>query len=278
MTANQLDQRASVDHFRLGLLLAVGSALAFGSSGPFAKALMEAGWSPTAAVVARLAGGALVMAVFATIVRPGWVREALRHTKTVVAVRRDPDRRRAALLLQRGRAPVRRRRTAAGVHRADPRRRLGLDHHAAQADQPDARRCRLGGGRNHVGAQRVQRRSHQPHRRRLGAGRSGVRRVLLRDVGQRQQRLRRQRGRQPHHPGRGWSGGRRRGGHAAGRRRHHAADVHDQRHRHRGVDHVVGGSGRRAGSGGHRGRLHARHHGHLDGCVRGSPHWSACPR
>lgn len=81
MTANQA--RASVDHFRLGLLLAVGSAFAFGSSGPFAKALMEAGWSPTAAVVARLAGGALVMAVFATIVRPAWVREALRHSKTV---------------------------------------------------------------------------------------------------------------------------------------------------------------------------------------------------
>ena len=81
MTVNE---RATVDHFRLGLMLAVGSAFAFGSSGPFAKALMEAGWSPTAAVVARLAGGALVMAVFATIVRPGWVGEALRHTRTVV--------------------------------------------------------------------------------------------------------------------------------------------------------------------------------------------------
>ena len=81
MTATE---RATVDHFRLGLMLAVGSAFAFGSSGPFAKALMEAGWSPTAAVVARLAGGALVMAVFATIVRPGWVGEALRHARTVV--------------------------------------------------------------------------------------------------------------------------------------------------------------------------------------------------
>ena len=76
--------RATVEDFRLGLMLAVGSAFAFGSSGPFAKALMEAGWSPTAAVVARLAGGALVMAVFATIVRPGWVGEALRHRRTVV--------------------------------------------------------------------------------------------------------------------------------------------------------------------------------------------------
>src|SRR3954471_11489744 len=75
----------TVDHFRLGLLLAVGSAFAFGSSGPFAKSLMEAGWSPTAAVTARLAGGALLMAVFATIVKPDWVREALQHAKTVVA-------------------------------------------------------------------------------------------------------------------------------------------------------------------------------------------------
>ena len=46
---------------------------------------MEAGWSPTAAVVARLAGGALAMAVFATIVKRGWVREALRHPTTVLA-------------------------------------------------------------------------------------------------------------------------------------------------------------------------------------------------
>ena len=79
MTANQFKERATVDHFRLGLALAVASALAFGSSGPFAKSLMEAGWSPTAAVIARLAGGALVMAAFATFVRPGWFREALRH-------------------------------------------------------------------------------------------------------------------------------------------------------------------------------------------------------
>jgi drug/metabolite transporter (DMT)-like permease len=75
----------TVDHFRLGLLFAVGSAFAFGSSGPFAKSLMEAGWSPTAAVTARLAGGALVMAVFATIVKPDWFREAKQHAKTVVA-------------------------------------------------------------------------------------------------------------------------------------------------------------------------------------------------
>jgi drug/metabolite transporter (DMT)-like permease len=77
--------KPEVDHFRLGLLFAVSSAFAFGMSGPLAKSLMESGWSPTAAVTARLAGGALVMAIFATIVRPDWFREALHHRKTVVA-------------------------------------------------------------------------------------------------------------------------------------------------------------------------------------------------
>jgi drug/metabolite transporter (DMT)-like permease len=76
--------RPQVDHFRTGLLFAIGSAFAFGSSGPFAKSLMEAGWTPTAAVTARLAGGALAMAVFAFVVRPGWLREATTHAKTVV--------------------------------------------------------------------------------------------------------------------------------------------------------------------------------------------------
>ncbi|MEW5813329.1 MAG: EamA family transporter [Actinomycetota bacterium] len=71
--------------FRSGLLLAIGSAFSFGCSGPFGKALMVAGWSPTAAVTARLAGGALVMAVFATVAHPGWLREARRHVRTIVA-------------------------------------------------------------------------------------------------------------------------------------------------------------------------------------------------
>src|SRR5436190_8190987 len=75
----------TVDHFRIGLLFAVGSAFAFGSSGPFAKSLMEAGWTPTAAVTARLAGGAVAMAIFATAMNPSWVREAVGHWKTVVA-------------------------------------------------------------------------------------------------------------------------------------------------------------------------------------------------
>jgi drug/metabolite transporter (DMT)-like permease len=70
--------------FRTGLIFAIASAFAFGCSGPFAKALMEAGWSPTGAVTARLGGGALAMAVFASIARPGWLREARDHRRTVV--------------------------------------------------------------------------------------------------------------------------------------------------------------------------------------------------
>ena len=84
MTATT-DARPAADQFRLGLIFALGSALAFGMSGPMGKALMEAGWSPTAAVTARLAGGALAMAVFATVVERDWIREALRHWKTVIA-------------------------------------------------------------------------------------------------------------------------------------------------------------------------------------------------
>ena len=82
MTATQPTK--GVDHFRLGLLFAVASAIAFGVSGPFAKALMEAGWSPTAAVTARMAGGAVAMAIVATVIRRGWIREAVQHAKTVV--------------------------------------------------------------------------------------------------------------------------------------------------------------------------------------------------
>ena len=223
MTVNE---RATVEDFRLGLMLAVGSAFAFGSSGPFAKALMEAGWSPTAAVVARLAGGALVMAVFATIARPGWVGEALRHTRTVVLYGAIPIAG-AQLFYYNAVAHL-----SVGVA-------LLLEYTAPilvvgwvwtttrRGPAPDTGRRRIGGSRNHVGAQRVQRRRYQPGRHRLGTGRRGVRRVLLRDVGQRRQRLRRQRGRQPRRAGRRWPGGRRRCGHAPGRRGHHAADVHD---------------------------------------------------
>ena len=84
MTATKPNLRVPVDQFRLGLLFAVGSAFTFGFSGPLAKSLMEAGWSPTAAVTARLAVGAVLMIIIATMVRPRWLREAWQHSWTVL--------------------------------------------------------------------------------------------------------------------------------------------------------------------------------------------------
>lgn len=73
------------DQFRVGLLFATGAALSFGMSGPLAKSLMAAGWSPTSAVIARLAGGALVLTIVATAIKPDWLREARAHAGVVLA-------------------------------------------------------------------------------------------------------------------------------------------------------------------------------------------------
>lgn len=74
-----------LNNFRLGVAFAVTSAITFGVSGPFAKALMDTGWTPSAAVTVRMGGGALAMALFATIVHRHWFIEALAHGKTLVA-------------------------------------------------------------------------------------------------------------------------------------------------------------------------------------------------
>lgn len=54
------------------IALALVSATAFGLSGPFAKALLDAGWSPSAAVLARVGGAA---AVLAPLVVRAWRRQ-----------------------------------------------------------------------------------------------------------------------------------------------------------------------------------------------------------
>ena len=46
-----------------GLGIALFSSAVFGISGAFAKALLETGWTPGAAVTARLTGAALILAV-----------------------------------------------------------------------------------------------------------------------------------------------------------------------------------------------------------------------
>lgn len=56
---------ASTDHRLAWLAIALTSAAAFGLSGPFVKPLLEAGWSPAAAVAVRAGTGGLVLLPFA---------------------------------------------------------------------------------------------------------------------------------------------------------------------------------------------------------------------
>src|SRR5690554_1449326 len=56
-----------------GLGIAIIAALAFGMSGPFAKPLFEAGWSPAAAVTARaLVGGVMLAPIAIVALRGRW--------------------------------------------------------------------------------------------------------------------------------------------------------------------------------------------------------------
>jgi len=51
-------------HLGVGLLAMILSCAAFGTAGPFAKALIGAGWSPGAVVLARITGAALLLLPF----------------------------------------------------------------------------------------------------------------------------------------------------------------------------------------------------------------------
>jgi len=62
------------DHARVvrtGTVMALASAAAFGSSGPMAKALLEAGWTAGAVVLVRLGGGAAILLVAAAVMLRG---------------------------------------------------------------------------------------------------------------------------------------------------------------------------------------------------------------
>ncbi len=61
----------TVDRTGAGLALALVSAVTFGLSGPFAKALADAGWSPSGTVLVRLGGAAAILLVILAAVRPG---------------------------------------------------------------------------------------------------------------------------------------------------------------------------------------------------------------
>src|SRR5918993_3703123 len=68
----------------IGLVMAVASALAFSSSGPFIKPLLEGGWSLGAALLVRMGVAGLILspALFAAIGRqPGFLR---RHWRLIL--------------------------------------------------------------------------------------------------------------------------------------------------------------------------------------------------
>src|SRR3954467_10111417 len=63
--AGMTDDTALAPDARAGLIFAVASAASFALSGPLARGLIDAGWSPGAVVLARIAVAALVVAPFA---------------------------------------------------------------------------------------------------------------------------------------------------------------------------------------------------------------------
>jgi drug/metabolite transporter (DMT)-like permease len=67
-----------------GIGLAILSSAAFGASGSFASALMNAGWSPTAVVAARVSIAALVLAVPGVLALRGQWHLLWRNARTVM--------------------------------------------------------------------------------------------------------------------------------------------------------------------------------------------------
>ncbi len=106
-----------------GLVLAVASALAFSSSGPFVKPLLEAGWSLGAALLVRMGVAGLILSpalVRAMYRQRGFLR---RHWRIILALRAHPGARLPAVLLLGHAADAGRRRPADPVPRAGHARR-----------------------------------------------------------------------------------------------------------------------------------------------------------
>lgn len=67
-----------------GLLLAITSAVSFGLSGSLARALMDAGWSPTAAVAVRVTIAALVLVIPGVMAVRGNLRVLRTNARTIM--------------------------------------------------------------------------------------------------------------------------------------------------------------------------------------------------
>ncbi|MBF4461469.1 MULTISPECIES: EamA family transporter [unclassified Rathayibacter] len=70
-------------HLGSGLALALAASAAFGLGGPFVKPLLEAGWSPAAAVLWRAGGAALILAIPAALSLRGRWHVLRRNVGTV---------------------------------------------------------------------------------------------------------------------------------------------------------------------------------------------------
>lgn len=80
--ASDMHPRASV---RLGLVLAIGAAFSFGMSGAWARGLIDAGWTPGAAVTVRVWVAALVLLVPTILALRGRWRMLRRNAGMVAA-------------------------------------------------------------------------------------------------------------------------------------------------------------------------------------------------
>lgn len=69
---------------RVGTVMALASAGAFGSSGPMAKSLIESGWTPGAVVLIRLGGAALILTAAAALALRGRWRPRAAAVRTLV--------------------------------------------------------------------------------------------------------------------------------------------------------------------------------------------------
>lgn len=70
---------------RSGVWLTVASGLAFASSGPLAKSVLAAQWSPGAILAVRLTGAAAVVLTVAALADLRELRESPRHVRTIAA-------------------------------------------------------------------------------------------------------------------------------------------------------------------------------------------------
>ena len=151
-----------------------------GSPAPLARGLLDAGWTPGAVVLVRLAIGALVVAPLAARALRGRWGVAARERLVRARLRRRARRRRAVRLLLGGAADGRRPGAADRVHGARRGRRLALAAPRRAPAAADGRRRRARRARPRARPRPAVGRRPAHRSACLGADRDGLRRVVLR--------------------------------------------------------------------------------------------------